>query len=1451
MSKFIQPMMTVLALLVTASVLYAGQTDRLVGVLEEKIPHLMEAEHVPGLSMVLIRDNRIVWKGTFGVRAAGQPDKVDEKTIFEAASMSKPVYTYAVLKQVEEGKFDLDRPLDEYLAAPYLPDVPASGTITARMVMLHRTGLPNWRKKGESLTLKCEPNTRFTYSGEGYQYLQTAVERLTGRPMSAWTEKTLFEPFGMTDSSYVWKDSLKDHFAAAHDKEGKLKKNKKNFKQANAAFSLYTTPTDYARFLIEMMKTDRSGQYSLKSDMIEKMTTLQVRPEEGNERSCRCLGWVKNGAWVNHSGSNGGFRCKSRFNRDTQSGCVIMTNSDSGCKVWEEILNIIDVVDVPGESTTYVGKAQTWAPVDRTVRYDYRVMNPTSKASGKIDVNVPLPFDSRRQDIHYLHLPQTGLQQVYTDVHGQTIAQYSFDGLEPGECLNLGFVVGVTIRNIKCDTTKPSEAPDAIELTPQQRERYLTSEANYSMESDYMRGLAAELTRDATSDYEKLAKIHDYIITKIRYVRDDIWEPAEVVLTRGTGSCSEYNYVLSGLCRLAGLPTRCVGGTSNSFNELPMTDTVYHRWTEVFLDGYGWFPADCSRDANPIRGKRGHFGRVYTDALMWCRQAGGNDDTLGWDYRAAFRIQGENPGLKDSHRTRWFEFCPEQQVEEAYAWFLGQAQTLPEADPMECALVHWNKASVENREKMIRALASAGRNECLRWIIELPKEEMRSDCARDILEDQELADTLLEKSQNPWKLRSWFNDNESKLVAAQDGRFKLTSKGKGKKIPVTTASSGTIWKDLAAEIVDQMADSGTVDNKKIVVMPVVDQTIAGLGEQETAIHVNLKKLIEDNLKIKLIDEGDFDRAMEEKGPGSREYWILSNGEKTAMPSLLVPDIVFVPLCITENLGGEEETVRYHLEMKSLQLSNKKYTKFVARTNRRRAETGSKSNTALLVAGGDTVLARWEHDFVSRNDYDRPLAGIKSVLSKADFALCNLECCVSLRGKPADKGENCPFFYRTRPEMLQCLTSAGIDIVTAANNHSGDYGPLAVSDTVGYCNEAGLVCVGIGETIGHAEQPALVQIGTVKAAIVGMDTTMSYFAAGQERPGSNYVSESELEVFEKKIKKLSEWAQNRCDLLILTIHWGDNWVKTTQPVHRQMARIAFENGVDLILGHSAHQLQGVEVIDGKVVVYDMGNLLFDCELKPEGKQSALFRVHLSDSGVQQVDIVPALAEDCHTVLAKGKDAQGVLDLMDQLCSSLGTEMCLNEDLEGRPFGVIKVQEPAVTPKSKLDPKTEFTTFPNVRQAIVPAIPVSAIVSELPKDADIVAPSMKLIPETELLGFRLPETAAQGGIMHLSTWWRVVEPVGRNKALAFRFVIDGRTPRRGTPWYTRHDAADWTAPLSLLKPGQIVEDNYPARLAGLPTGLCKIYATIIDTTKAEGSRVLGEHFLGTVQIIPKSK
>jgi hypothetical protein len=178
-----------------------------------------------------------------------------------------------------------------------------------------------------------------------------------------------------------------------------------------------------------------------------------------------------------------------------RSGSVIMTNSANGRNVWEAILKIIDTSPTRSASAilekqaTDVASFTTWKPNPRTIRYEYRLMNPTSKPATGLDVFVPLPLESPRQEVHYLHLPKSPCHRVITDRHGQRLAHYTLDRLEPGEWIDLGYVAGITLRNMRWNYAATSSGDGVEELTPEARRQYLKAETNYSMESDLMRSM--------------------------------------------------------------------------------------------------------------------------------------------------------------------------------------------------------------------------------------------------------------------------------------------------------------------------------------------------------------------------------------------------------------------------------------------------------------------------------------------------------------------------------------------------------------------------------------------------------------------------------------------------------------------------------------------------------------------------------------------------------------------------------------------------------------------------------------------------------------------------------------------------------------------------------------------------------------------------------------------------
>jgi CubicO group peptidase (beta-lactamase class C family) len=242
--------------------------------MEKLIPQLMKDGVVPGLSALVIRDGRIFWQKAYGVTNVETKQPVTNDTIFEAASLSKPVFAYGVLKLADQGRLDLDAPLVKYLPGAYVENDARLEKITARIVLSHRTGFPNWRNNNP-LRINFTPGERFSYSGEGFVFLQKVVERITGEPLDAFMRKTVFEPLGMTSSSYVWQERYESRKVYGHDPFGSVTGRRKPG-EANAAASLHTTATDYARFVIAVMNGT-----GLKKKTAREMLTPYVKVQEG------------------------------------------------------------------------------------------------------------------------------------------------------------------------------------------------------------------------------------------------------------------------------------------------------------------------------------------------------------------------------------------------------------------------------------------------------------------------------------------------------------------------------------------------------------------------------------------------------------------------------------------------------------------------------------------------------------------------------------------------------------------------------------------------------------------------------------------------------------------------------------------------------------------------------------------------------------------------------------------------------------------------------------------------------------------------------------------------------------------------------------------------------------------------------------------------------------------
>ncbi len=327
--------------------------------LAETVRDLMVKGGVPGVQIAIVRNAETVWNQGFGVASVESGRSVTVDTVFEAASLGKPLFAYAVMRLVERGEFDLDLPLAGYLPNPEVRDQDRLRQVTARRVLSHTAGFPNWRR-GKDLPIEFDPGERFGYSGEGYVYLQRVVEAVTGLKLDALMHREVFTPLGMSASGFVWRDAYAQTAATGYDYLGGAGQ-KARPETANAASSLHTTAGDFARFLAEILRPTL-----VKPSTVSTMLKPQVSVAKDLDWG---LGWGLELAagrrlfW--HWGDNETFRSIAFGDPAAGVAVVMLTNSENGLSIAAPIMD----ATVPGPHPAFA-----WLDVDaydspaRTIR---------------------------------------------------------------------------------------------------------------------------------------------------------------------------------------------------------------------------------------------------------------------------------------------------------------------------------------------------------------------------------------------------------------------------------------------------------------------------------------------------------------------------------------------------------------------------------------------------------------------------------------------------------------------------------------------------------------------------------------------------------------------------------------------------------------------------------------------------------------------------------------------------------------------------------------------------------------------------------------------------------------------------------------------------------------------------------------------------------------------------
>jgi CubicO group peptidase (beta-lactamase class C family) len=326
------------------------ETEDLAARLSQRIPDLMTQAGVQGVQVAVLSRGKPGWHGAFGVANAETGAPVTDASVFEAASLSKPVFAYAVLTLADAGLIGLDTPISQYLPGRYdVGDDARLALITPRHVLSHQSGFPNWRAGSDALKIYFTPGERFSYSGEGFVYLAAAVERITGQTLEAFMRRTVFDPLGMTSSSYVWQSRYESRKVYNHGLLGELAGRRTPWR-ANAAASLHTTAEDYARFVSAVI----AGK-GLRPATARALMSPQSRPDERGintataaptGRFAPSLAWglgigleQEGEGWsLWHWGDNGTTKAYVAASPQRGIGVVLFANADYGLALVPAVL---------------------------------------------------------------------------------------------------------------------------------------------------------------------------------------------------------------------------------------------------------------------------------------------------------------------------------------------------------------------------------------------------------------------------------------------------------------------------------------------------------------------------------------------------------------------------------------------------------------------------------------------------------------------------------------------------------------------------------------------------------------------------------------------------------------------------------------------------------------------------------------------------------------------------------------------------------------------------------------------------------------------------------------------------------------------------------------------------------------------------------------------------------
>jgi poly-gamma-glutamate capsule biosynthesis protein CapA/YwtB (metallophosphatase superfamily) len=319
----------------------------------------------------------------------------------------------------------------------------------------------------------------------------------------------------------------------------------------------------------------------------------------------------------------------------------------------------------------------------------------------------------------------------------------------------------------------------------------------------------------------------------------------------------------------------------------------------------------------------------------------------------------------------------------------------------------------------------------------------------------------------------------------------------------------------------------------------------------------------------------------------------------------------------------------------------------------------------IAAVGDLMLGGKTEPFLTEFGPDYPFRDVLPVLQKADLVAGNLESPISMRGTAV---ENKKFTLRAGPVAGRTLKAGGIRVVSLANNHMMDFGPLALQDTLTALAENDILYTGAGMGLDDARAPAIVKIKGKTLAFLSYSLTfpLEFFAsAGQPGTAPGY---------DDFVKADIEKVRPAADLVIVSFHWGAELMPAAKDYQIELGRKAIDWGADLVLGHHPHVLQELELYKGRLIAYSLGNFVFGSE-SDRTNWSMILLLTFRNNSLAGVEAVPIDVNNYRVKyqprILKGKAARDVLEAMNVASARTNTLLEMSDDR-----GILTVPAPSI-------------------------------------------------------------------------------------------------------------------------------------------------------------------------------